>query len=105
MFQYLLSALNTLSLAYVHTGNFNDSVKFAELNDDTMSHFIRTHYQGNVIGCGSYSPESASLAIENNQFDLIAFGRPFIANPDLIQKLRQNLPLTAYDASMLATLN
>lgn len=41
VFKYLLEQLNPLSIAYVHTGNFNDKSTFAELNNQTMTHFIR----------------------------------------------------------------
>ncbi len=105
VFHHLLNELNALPLAYVHTGNFNDSTAFAELENLSMSSFLRKTYRGTLIGCGSYTVESASSAISQNQFDLIAFGRPFIANPDLITKIREQQPLTAYDVSLLNTLN
>lgn len=103
-FQYLLEQLNHLALAYIHTGNFNDQVKFAELGDKTMTEFIRTYYQGTVIACGGYSFEEAQTGVQKNSFDLIAFGRPFIANPDLISHLQQNQNLKSYEESMLSTL-
>ena len=104
VFRYLLAELNSLALAYVHTGNFNDAARYGELDDHTMSEFIRQFYRGTLIGCGSYTINSAEKALAELQFDLIAFGRLFIANPDLIQKIQHQLPLTAYDASMLASL-
>ncbi len=104
VFAYLLSQLNTLNLAYVHTGNFNDTVKFNELGESTMSTFIRKHYQGTLIAAGSYTPESAASGIKDKNFDLAAFGRPFLANPDYVEKLKQQTPITAYEASMLTTL-
>ncbi len=104
VFAYLFSQLNTLNLAYVHTGNFNDTVKFNELGESTMSNFIRKHYQGNLIAAGSYTPERAANGLEHKQFDLVAFGRPFLANPDYVEKLKQQTPLVAYEPSMLTTL-
>lgn len=104
VFQYLLEQLNQYPIAYIHTGNFNDLQKYPELNNMTMTAFIRSHYKGSVIGCGSYSTEKATKAIENNEFDLIAFGRPFIANPDLINLIRNEGNLKPYDPTMLTTL-
>lgn len=104
VFQYLLQQLNQHAIAYVHTGNFNDAQQFATLNNMTMSAFIRAYYKGNLIGCGSYTIAKAEQAILNNEFDLVAFGRPFIANPDLIHKVQNNHNFRPYDASMLATL-
>lgn len=104
VFQYLLQALNKLPIAYVHTGNFNDATLFPELGNMTMTEFMRQYYQGTLIASGSYSYEKASEAIAQNQFDLITFGRPFIANPDLVHKLQTQQSLIAYDAAMLNTL-
>jgi 2,4-dienoyl-CoA reductase-like NADH-dependent reductase (Old Yellow Enzyme family) len=46
----------------------------------------------------------ASAAIEENKFDLIAIGRPFIANPDYVAKIRNNEPLVSYSDEMLTSL-
>jgi N-ethylmaleimide reductase len=104
VFQYLLTTLNQYPIAYVHTGNFNDANTFAELNQMTMTTFLRSHYQGTLIGCGSYGPTNAANAISNDEFDCVALGRPFIANPDLIHKIRSNSELRPYDVSLLNTL-
>lgn len=104
VFKYLLQELNKLPIAYIHTGNFDDSHNFPELNNMTMTQFIRSNYQGVLIGCGSYSREKAQEHILKNNFDLIAMGRPFIANPDLIKRFQENRPLQNYNASLLNTL-
>lgn len=104
VFKYLLMQLNKLNIAYVHTGNFDDTKQFSELQNKTMSEFLREHYNGTLIACGSYTFEKAEMGIENNQFDLIAMGRPFIANSDLIEKYTENKMIRSYDSSMLNTL-
>lgn len=104
VFEILLDQLAPLSLAYVHTGNFKDDVNFPELKGQTMTAFMRKFYQGTMIGCGSYTPEQAEKCITMKQFDLIAFGRPFIANPDFVSLLQANKPIRPYDANMLTTL-
>lgn len=105
VFKYLLLALSNRPIAYVHTGNFDDARTFPELDNMTMTRFIRTYYQGTLIACGSYSLMVAREGIERGAFDLIAMGRPFIANPDLVKKIQQNKPLKAYDLSMLNELH
>ena len=80
-------------------------ITFKELNDMTMTAFIRAHYQGTVIACGSYDFARAAAGIMQGDFDLIAMGRPFIANPDLITRLQRNDALREYDVSMLNTLS
>lgn len=101
VFSYLLNNLNNLSLAYLHTGNFNDSVRFKELNDMTMSEFLRKHFKGKLIASGGYSAESAEEAISSGKFDLVSMGRPFIANYDLIRRLERGEALEPYDVTML----
>ena len=101
VFKNLLEKLNQLPIAYVHTGNFDDDRKFPELNQMTMTDFIRSHYKGTVIACGAYTLEKAQNKIENNDFDLVAIGKPFIANPDFISLAKQNQPLRSYNDAML----
>lgn len=105
VFQYLLNQLSSMDIAYVHTGSFDHNAVFAELDGMTMSQFMRRHYHGTLISAGQYDAEKADGCIRDGQFDLAAFGRPFIANPDLVDRLKNGLPLTAYDAKMLNTLD
>ncbi len=105
VFQTLLEQLNDVPIAYVHTGNFDDSVEFKELGKQTMTAFIRSHYRGTLMACGGYSIERAEAGIANNEFDLIALGRPFIANPDLIHRLKHAKPLADYETDMLTNLD
>ena len=105
VFSYLLLKLNDFPIAYVHTGNFDDSVKYKELNELTMTQFIRNHYLGSVIACGSYDLAKAKMQVGQKNFDLISIGRAFIANPDLILKYKQQKPLVPYNVKMLDILN
>lgn len=104
VFQYLLEQLNNYPIAYVHTGNFNDKQTFEELNNQTMTGFIRSHYKGTVIACGSYDFKEGQNKIENNDFDLLGIGRPFIANPNLIHQLQNNEMIRPYETTMLQSL-
>ena len=103
VFKYLLRHLEVRNIAYVHVGIFDDEMQFDYLGG-TAGEFLRKNYSGTLVGCGGYTPEKAADYIKNNKFDLIAFGRPLIANPDLIEKLRNNTTLMKYDKSMLKTL-
>lgn len=101
VFQVLLKQLEKLNIAYIHTGTFDDSVIYEKLSKNTATSFLRQNYKKVVIASGSYDFLSAENAIEKNLFDLVALGRPFIANPDLIMRLKQNMPLNKYDPDML----
>ncbi|RHW76260.1 alkene reductase [Colwellia sp. RSH04] len=103
VFDYLLPELEKRNLAYLHIGIFDDSQEFAYLNG-TASSYVRAHYKNTLVGVGSYTAESASQAIEANKFDLIAIGRPFIANPDYVNKVKNKEALVEYSEEMLTSL-
>lgn len=105
VFAFLLNQLSNTAIAYIHTGNFDDAKAFPELANQTMTQFIRTHYKGTLVACGGYSAEEAERKISDGEFDCVAIGRPLIANPDYIAKIRSGETLTEYDASMLGTLS
>ena len=103
-FKFLLDELQKKRICYVHTGNFNDAIIHPELDNQTMTNFIRSNFNGNVIASGSYTLESALEFIKKDKKNLIAFGRPFIANPDLIEKIKSKIPWKCYSKKMLNTL-
>lgn len=96
---YVLQRLNQYDLAYIHTGSHND-IPF-EYVDGTVTQYIRSLYKGTVIACGGYSSDTAREALHRGDADLIAIGRPLIANPDYVEKVRTNQPLTSYNVEML----
>ncbi|MGB1029964.1 MAG: alkene reductase [Pseudoalteromonas marina] len=104
VFDYLLPELEKRNLAYLHGGIFDDSTTFESLEGKTTSEFLRAGYKGTLVGVGSYSFESAKEAINEGKFDLIAIGRPLIANPDYISKVTNGEELVPYSDEMLAEL-
>jgi len=102
-FAWLLKALGSRGLAYVHEGAFDDHIEYDYLGG-RASDFLRKNYPGNVIACGSIGFEEAEDRLKNGQADLIAIGRPFIANPDLMQKLQTGAEITPFDNEMLKEL-
>jgi len=55
----------------------------------------RKVYKGALIGNCGYTQDSAEAAVASGDADMIAFGRPYIANPDLVHRLKVNAPLAA----------
>lgn len=104
VFKYLLQELEKLNIAYIHTGSFDDSIIYKALSNKTPTEFLRSHYKKIIIASGGYNFSSAEQGINNNLFDLIAFGRSFIANPDLVERLKQNKSLNEYNPEMLKDL-
>ncbi|MCD9539913.1 alkene reductase [Photobacterium carnosum] len=103
VFDYLLPEVEKRCLAYLHVGIFDDSMNFDYL-DGSVSQYMRAHYQRTLVGVGCYSPQTGSNAIEAGKFDLLAIGRPLIANPDYVNKIQSGKALTPYDDTMLAQL-
>lgn len=103
-YKILLKKLNQWNICYVHLGAFSDHYTFDYLNGGKASEFIRKYYKGNFVSCGGYTPETAAQAITNKEADLIAIGRPLIANPDYIKKIKNGKELNKYDMNQLGKL-
>ena len=59
-----------------------------------MKRLIRKNFKNTLILCGGYDKESAETDIESGLCDLIGFGKPFINNPDLVERLEFNQELS-----------
>ncbi|MFK4136154.1 alkene reductase [Pseudomonas luteola] len=68
---------------------------------DTFRNAVREVFSGRILCAGRYTAERAAAAIEAGWADLIAFGRPFIANPDLPQRIANGWPLNPLDDSSM----
>ncbi len=86
---YVADQLDKLNIAYIHLSHMGeaDERKFALWKE------IRKHYSGTLILCGDFTLETAKKSLDENQADLIAFGRDFIANPDLVERFQNGYPL------------
>lgn len=97
-FGYIARRLNDRSLAYLHlvepamVGTVKDEV--ADPRWDSMIRTMREAFRGVLMLAGGYDGASAEKAIADGRADIIAFGRPFIANPDLPQRLRTSAALS-----------
>lgn len=101
LFTYVLRQLSVRGVAYVHLIEPRSSAagsmdKVIEDAPDTAQLF-RQAFNGVLISAGGYSPESAKQAVQSGQADAIAFGRLFIANPDLVERVRAGAALNPYD--------
>ena len=67
--------------------------------DPAIVEAIRDKYTGTLILSGGYDAERAEDALANGKADLVAFGRPFIANPDLVERLETGAELNQPDFS------
>lgn len=91
-FLYMAQQLNTFGLAYLH---LLDGLGFGfhELGEPMILKEFRPVFSGPLIGNCGYTQETAEAAIQAGEADLIAFGRPYISNLDLVERFTNNWPL------------
>ncbi|WP_438391150.1 alkene reductase [Caballeronia sp. DA-9] len=98
-FGYAADQLNRFGLAYLHL--IEPRIKGSELVSEGLapvaSRHLRKIFKGPIIAAGGFTPESAEHILGEGSADLVAFGRHFISNPDLPERVRKGLPLNAYD--------
>jgi N-ethylmaleimide reductase len=95
LFDYIVQELNALQLVYIHviegaTGGARDIAPF-----DYES--LRRRFKQAYIGNNGYDYELATKALTTRAVDLIAFGKPFISNPDLVERLKKGAPLNTWN--------
>ena len=103
-YKKLFKKLNKRGICYVHLGAFSDEHTFDYLKGGSASEYIRRYYKGHFITCGSYGLEQADRSVAEHKSDMVAIGRPLIANPDFMQRITQGKTLIEYDAQMLKSL-
>ena len=95
----LVRELNRLQLAYVHVIEGETFGPHSLGNFDF--HALRKEFQGAWMVNSGYTRQLAIEAISSGYADLVAFGMPFIANPDLVARLRDDLPLNPVNKDTL----
>ncbi|MBR1280909.1 alkene reductase [Bradyrhizobium sp. AUGA SZCCT0177] len=95
LFDHIVDGLNALKLTYIHvvegaTGGPRDHAPF-----DYGS--LRKRFKQAYVANNGYDFDLATKQLDANAADLIAFGKPFISNPDLVERLKKGAPLNAFD--------
>lgn len=91
-YNYLSEQFNKLGIAYIHL--VDHSAMGAPEVPLTLKKQIRNNFKNTIILSGGYNLERAETDIQVGLGDLVAFGRPFINNPDLVDRMRNNWPLS-----------
>jgi len=105
LFDYVAKELNRFGLAYLHIiePRVSGNVVTAEGQYAIASARLRKIFKGKIIAAGGFEPETAEEVVEKGHADLVAFGRHFLANPDLPKRIRLGLPLNPYDRNTFYT--
>jgi len=102
-FDYIIEKLNEYDLAYLHLSEpFTDvsEVPFAETE---IAKRYRPIYNGTIIINGGFNQEKGNAVLESGNADLVAYGKPYVSNPDLAERFEQNLPLTDWNQDTFYT--
>lgn len=91
--QFTVLARGLRGLRYVH-------IVSASPASDVVREAIQKTFEGPIIDNGNFDATRAEAAIQAGTADLIAFGRPFIGNPDFVRRAREGLPLAEADHSV-----
>jgi N-ethylmaleimide reductase len=101
VYEHLVARLNTIGMAYIHV--VDHSSMGAPAVSPALKAKIRATFKGRYILSGGYDLARANADLDAQRGDLVAFGRPFISNPDLVRKLQSALALTPPDATTFYT--
>jgi N-ethylmaleimide reductase len=108
---YVCGQLARRGVAYLHLvyelmpeGNMETAEFKQRFLDHALLARVRAAFPGKIIWCGGFiDRQGAQAALDTGLVDLIAFGRPYIGNPDLAERLRHGWPLTEADRSAYYT--
>jgi N-ethylmaleimide reductase len=103
LFTFVIKALDRFQLAYIHLieGRGSEIGLTDTLHEEALDNarLFRSFFTGPLLSAAAYTPESAAHAVDQRDADAVAFGRLYIANPDLVERIQGNLPLNSYDRS------
>ena len=99
LFEHIVEGLNAIGLVYIHvvegaTGGARDIAPFDYAR-------LRERFSGTYIANNGYDLVLAHEALEMGSADMISFGRPFIGNPDLVERLKRGGPYNEFDRARL----
>jgi N-ethylmaleimide reductase len=105
LFDYVAAQLNRFGLAYLHIiePRIKGNVLIAQGQAPVATQQLRKIFKGKIIAAGGFEPDTAEAVVEKGEADLVAFGRHFVANPDLPKRIKLGLPLNTYDRNTFYT--
>ncbi|WFU39162.1 alkene reductase [Bradyrhizobium sp. CB82] len=100
-FGYVTTQLDRLGIAYLHVvePRIKGTEEISHGRAPIAAQHLRPKFSRTLIAAGGFTPASAEAVVTFGDADLVAFGRHFISNPDLPERIRQGLPLSRYDRS------
>lgn len=99
LFSYVAEQLNQFNLAYLHIiePRIKGAVEEVEGLEPVAAIHLRNIFNGTIIAAGGFDYDKGNAVLEKGDADLVAYGRHFISNPDLVYRFENSLPLNGYD--------
>ena len=91
--EYITKKLNDYGLAYLHLTEPFTPVEYVPYAVQNVAEHFRPLYDGTLIINKGFNRETGNQVIDKGDADLVAYGVPFIANPDLVERFAKNAPL------------
>lgn len=102
-FEYIIKKLNDYDLAYIHLSEpFTDVSDISYAVKNIAKHF-RPLYNGTLMINAGFDQESGNKVIEEGNADLVAYGKPFISNPDLVERFANGYDLADWNEETFYT--
>eukprot|EP01093_Parvamoeba_rugata_P003296 TRINITY_DN142_c0_g1_i4.p1 TRINITY_DN142_c0_g1~~TRINITY_DN142_c0_g1_i4.p1 ORF type:complete len:220 (+),score=64.81 TRINITY_DN142_c0_g1_i4:2584-3243(+) len=102
-FEYIIKKLNGYNLAYVHLSEpFTDVSEVPFAVTDIAKHF-RPLYNGTLMINTNFDQEKGNKVLADGDADLVAYGKPFVSNPDLVERFEKHLDLAEWDKDTFYT--
>jgi N-ethylmaleimide reductase len=95
-YTYLARRLNPLGLAYLHVG-YDSGYGRGTAPPFNSIDLLRPVYTGTLLAAGGFTKASGEMALAAGRADLIVYGRPYIANPDLVERFRLHASINLPD--------
>lgn len=85
-----------LKIIHPSTNDFKEVIT----NEMTLHQLVRKYWDDTIIGVGNLDVDTANNALKEGTIDLASFGRPILANPDFVQRIKKNKKLTSYNSKV-----
>ncbi len=99
LFDHVVGELNGFDLAYLHIiePRVKGNVVEQEGQAPVAAEHLRTIFRNKIMAAGGFEPKTATAIVDKGNADLVAFGRYFVSNLDLPERIRNDRPLSPYD--------
>ncbi len=102
-FDYIIEKLNEYDLAYLHLSEPFTDVSNVPHAVSNIAKRYRPMYEGTLMINNGFDQKKGNTVVERGDADLVSFGKPYISNPDLVERFAENVPLTDWDKDTFYT--